>query len=134
MADRNIFDFRREAAKPVERRRRKDWVVRSVSVIALFGWLLAIMSLITVRIAQPRGDDYFTRVYGSSIIGFWNTPMLRVSFLALLLSFMSCLIGMIANMMRHRRKSDRFNKSVITLAILSLLGCVAFLVNYSYLI
>ena len=118
--------------KPTERRRRKDWVVRLVSIGALLGWCAAIVSLMLVRFAVPRRGTMFHFFEGIFYYGHWDTNLLRIALITLVISFFICVIGFIANIARSRRKSDRFHKGVITMGILSLIGIVVFLVNYSY--
>jgi len=118
------------ADRTVERRRKQDWVVRSVSIISALGWLFAIVSLLLAGQAQPRGEDFFTRIFHTQVASYLDVGMLEVAFISLLVSFVACAVGFVANMARHRRKSDRFNKSVIILGIVSFLGIIAFLLTY----
>jgi len=124
-----------EYRKPPERRKKQDWVVRMVSITALLGWLLCITSIFLIRTAQPDNYEWARAIQGSGAMGamtrMWNTPLLRTSFLSLVFAFLGCLIGFFANMTRMRRKSDRFNKSIIILGILSFIGCIVFLFNYN---
>lgn len=43
-------------------------------------------------------------------------------FVILVLNFAVCTIGFIFNLARHKRKTDRFNKSILILGALSLAG------------
>lgn len=48
-------------------------------------------------------------------------------FIILVLNFAVCTMGFIFNMARHRRKTDRFNKSIIIMGLLSLAGILWYL-------
>jgi hypothetical protein len=121
------------ADKIVERRRKKDWVVRSVSIVAVLGWFSAIASLFFISGAQPRGGNLITRLLDLNIhvARSWDTHLLNWGFLSLLVSFGVCVAGMLANMARHRRKTDRYNKAIIILGALSFLGIIAFLITFA---
>ena len=115
--------------KFVERRRKKDWVVRSVSVIAVIGWICAIVALVYVDQAKPGTVNFLTKLFGTDVRLYWDVTLLNISFRALLVSFFTCVIGLLINMTRHRRKTDRFNKSIIILGLVSLIAIIAFLIN-----
>ena len=110
----------------VERRRKKDWVVRCVSLTAVIGWLFALVALIYANRAKPAYVGYLTRVFRVDVVQYWDVAMLNMSFRALLISFVTCLIGLLFNMTRKRRKSDRFNVAIISLGVISLIAIVIF--------
>ena len=115
----------------MERRRRKDWVVRLVSVVSVLGWVFAFAALLLFNEAQPSGPDFFTRFLGATVINYLDVNKLNMAFIALLISFFVCAAGMTANILRHRRKTDRYNKSIIILGSVSLVGIIAFLINFT---
>ena len=117
--------------KYVERRKRKDWVVRSVTVIAILGWICALLALIFIDRASPAEENFITRLLGVTVISYWNSTLLRWAFAATLGSFASCLVGFVLNATRHRRKTDRYNKLLIFISIASAVIFVIFLVNFS---
>ena len=115
----------------VERRRRKDWVVRCVSVIAVIGWLFALASMVYADRAKPGYVGFLTRIFQVEVNQYWDIAMLNMSFRALLISFFTCIIGLLINMTRKRRKSDRFNIAIISLGALSLIAIIVFYIfNY----
>ncbi|MCL1829601.1 MAG: hypothetical protein FWG32_08965 [Oscillospiraceae bacterium] len=112
-----------------ERRNKPDWVVKSVSVIAVLGWIGAIAALAYYSIAMPsRGYNLPEAVAGHAAPAtYLNVGALNAAFISILVSFFICLIGLLVNMTRHRRKTDRFNKSVIILGGISFVLIVAFI-------
>lgn len=120
--------------KFVERRRKKDWVVRSVGIIAAIGWICALAALIYADQAKPGTESFLTRLTNVSVRKYWDTTMLNISFKALLVSFFTCLIGLLINMTRHRRKTDRFNKPIIILGITTFIAIIIFfIINHDIL-
>ena len=120
-----------ERRRSSDRRKKQDWVVRSVTIIAALGWILALTALMMIDRASPAQEDLFTRVFDVTVVSYWNTSLLRSAFAATLASFVVCVIGIIANIARHRRKTDRFNKLLITISAVSTVIFVLYLVNYS---
>ena len=122
-----------ETALKVRRDRRKkaDWVVRSVSILSVLGWLSAVVTLFFIGKAEPSGVNLYTKLLQAEVITAWDVGMLRLACVFLLFSIVTCAAGMIANVTRKRRKTDRYNKSVIILGVLSIVGFIVFLVNYA---
>ncbi|MCL1828991.1 MAG: hypothetical protein FWG32_05790 [Oscillospiraceae bacterium] len=120
----------KQSSRNAERRQKRDWVVKSVSVIAFIGWISAIVSLVYTGFAQPETENMFTRIFGGDVITTWNSRFVNGAFISILISFFVCLIGLLVNMTRHRRKTDRFNKSIITLGMISFVFAVVFLLAF----
>ena len=110
-----------------ERRKGPDAVVRAVWWTAGISWLLFIAALIFVETARPEIETFFGRQFDISIRDYWNENALLYMFIILVLNFAVCVIGFIFNMARHRRKTDRFNKSILILGTLSLAGILWYL-------
>ena len=110
-----------------ERRKGPDAVVRAVWWTAGISWLLFIAALIFVETARPEIETFFDRQFDISIRDYWNENALLYIFIILVLNFAVCVIGFIFNMARHRRKTDRFNKSILILGTLSLAGILWYL-------
>lgn len=96
-----------------------SWVF--VSVTVFFSWVLVFFIYIFTQVVNDpvgifvNGNRSFTgREAASKLFGF--------SFYALLFVFALSSIGLILNSLRHHRQTDKYNKSLIALVILSLLG------------
>ena len=120
-----------EPVEYAERRRKKDWVVRSVSVIAAIGWFLSLLSLLLIDRASPQQQNFLTRFLDIRVVSSWNSAMLRIAFAMVLASCVTCIIGFILNAARHRRKSDRYSKLLITVSIVSAVMFVLYLVFFA---
>ena len=117
--------------KIVERRKKQDWVVRSVTILAIVGWICALVALLFIQRASPAQENLITRILNIDVSSFWNVAMIRDAFIAILASFLICVIGFVFNLSRHRRKTDRYNKLLIVIGILSTVILVAYLSLFS---
>ncbi|MCL2125660.1 MAG: hypothetical protein FWH33_06700 [Oscillospiraceae bacterium] len=117
--------------KYVERRKKQDWVVRSVTIIAIIGWISALFAFLLIQRASPLHENFITRILNVDVASYWNSAMLRGAFIAILVSFLISLIGFLFNMTRHRRKTDKYNKLLITIGVLSVIVLVVFLVLFA---
>jgi len=126
-----------EAPKPpdyIERRKKKDWIVKAVPVISVIGWLSAFVSLSFLDAAQPAKETFWSSIYSVRIVSFWNPLMLQLSLIMAVEVFLVCLLGFMFNLMRHRRKTDRFSKSILILWPLSVFYIAYLLIRFGYLI
>ena len=121
----------------VQRGRKPNWYSRIATVIASAGWLSAIVSLVVLDRAQPPGENLLTRIARqrgeivAPITATWDTALLRVSLAALIISLVACGLGLLLSNLRMRRKSDRQNKLLISLLVVSVILFVVFLVFFS---
>ena len=115
----------------VERRKRPDWIVRSVTVIAILGWACAMIALMLIDRASPLQENFLTRFLKVQIVSTWNTSMLRWAFVASLASVVTCVVGLILNASRQRRKTDRFNKLLIVISVISGALFIFYLANFA---
>ena len=128
--DRIASNLPGQPRKFVERRKKQDWVVRAVTVIAAFGWLCAIVALLLIERASPAQENFITRYLNAPVVSFWNTTLLRWAFVATLASFLVSVIGFVFNVSRHRRKTDRFNKLLIAIGISSTVIFAVYLISF----
>lgn len=118
----------------VERRKGKDVVSRVISIIAVVGWAIAIGTILLLDRARPESATYFDRLFGNVVRSSWNAGLLRFALIALIAALCICIIGFVLNMTRHKRKTDKYNKSIIVVGCFSAVALVWFLFSfYSYL-
>ena len=115
----------------VERRQKRDWVMRCIPLAALVGWMTLIASLIVFEVARPETEDLATRYYERQVISFWNTTLLRTSIILSVAALLIGGVGMLLNSRRLRRIEDSFNKALIALGISSVIVLAVLLIGFS---
>jgi hypothetical protein len=115
----------------VEKRSGRDWMTRAISGFTLVGWGFAIMTVMLFSEAQPGKDNFITRILGIELPRVWNGRLLWFSLILLISAFVFCVVGFVFNLMRHKRRTDRFSKPLIILGCASAVGIAAFLVRFS---
>jgi ABC-type phosphate transport system permease subunit len=115
----------------IERRGRKpDRVSQCIALFVVIGWVFAIFMLGFQFEAQPKGEDFFTRYFGSRPNLGTDLGLLRLSFISLVVSFTACVVGILLSFKRNRRKTDKFNKPLIVLGIITIVGIFVFFVKF----
>ncbi|MDR0906117.1 MAG: hypothetical protein LBN00_08105 [Oscillospiraceae bacterium] len=118
-----------------ERRRKKDWVVRLISLLSVVGWIAAIVVLFFLDKAKPESANFFTNIFNLSLHHTtWNTSLVRTALIIQVAVLAVCVLGFLFNMTRHRRKSDKYNRAIIILGVVSVVSIVLFLVNFGNLL
>jgi hypothetical protein len=105
--------------KRVNRRHGPDTMVKVISIFSGISWLLVVIVFGIITYGKPRLGMMF---FHEGVTESWNKTILGYASLLLFFVFIVCFIGIFINMSRHKRKSDRFNKSLIVFGIASLLG------------
>lgn len=98
------------------RRRGPDTMVKMITIFSVVSWIIIITVLVLFTMSNPSaGSNMLKR---AAIAG-GSTVMLGAKLL-LFINVMLCVWGMAVNMMRNKRRSDRFHLSLIVSLIVSL--------------
>lgn len=116
-------------------RQGPDGTIRFVRLVTFLSWLLLFSAFILISLARPRYDTMFERVYdtfrfGSYPMSMWNKTMLRYAFYVLIPMVGLSIIGIILNGQRHKRKRDRYSKSLFLTGIIALAGSILYYIFY----
>jgi len=135
MENNSSYQAPRDPRQFPERRRRKDWVSRCITFFAVIGWGCAFVAFTYGNRAKPGFDSVVLRALGGTVRQYWDIDMLNLSFRVLLITLFICVLGFLINMSRYRRKSDRINKPLLVLAIITFVAIIVFfIVNRDILI
>jgi hypothetical protein len=108
------------------RRRGPDFIVKIVTLFSIFTWLIIIVVIALYSMAKPANlqSSYFYRHAASGAVGAAAIGMKVLLFLNIVLAVW----GIVANMSRSRRKTDRFRYSLLISLIISVIGLVVFMI------
>ena len=119
----------------MNRRRQADWVVNAAAALSVVAWAVAFFVVLVLDIASPERDNFFTNVLGDGMVRTeWDATILPVGLVLLVLSFLCCVAAFMFNMMRMRRKTDKYRKSVIFMGLTTLVGIVFYVISFGHII
>ncbi len=110
-------------------RSEPDFWVKSITRFASVAWYLAFSSLLVAGISIPFVRTSLYINFGLKLKGQTLNIFNQVAFGLLVATFVVSVVGLIINSKRHRRRTDRYNFSLVFLAIASVLciiGCLIF--------
>jgi len=101
------------------RRRGPDVWVKFIKFASITVWGLMLLILIFVDRAKPEVENFFTRLFKINLQPNWNSDLLSNAFYLSIVAFIFSLFAFLVNMKRHRRKTDKYSKSLITMLCFS---------------
>lgn len=113
-----------------DRRRGPDTLTKWVKYSGIISWILIAAALFITLTAKPGFVSYMDESFHVKLLSVWNTNLMQYAFILLVLLFFFCMISIIINLMRYKRKNDRFNKTLILNAAASLIGIVLYLIYF----
>ncbi|MHB1393264.1 MAG: hypothetical protein ACYCYE_09340 [Clostridia bacterium] len=111
-----------------DRRKGPDTLVKWVKWSGIISWILVSLILFITLIAKPGFESYMDKSLHIKLQDAWDTDMMQYVLLLLVLLFFFCMISIAINLTRCRRKSDRFNKTLILNAAAALIGILIYLI------
>jgi hypothetical protein len=113
----------------LDKRRGPDTLLKTVRGIGIVSWIFIFVILFIVDRAKPQVETFFDRFFQVQLQQVWDLELLRYAFFLMFLVFFLCIIALFINSRRVKRKTDRYNPSVIIIAVLSFLGMIIYLIK-----
>jgi len=110
----------------LDRRKGPDKLVKWVKWSGIVSWILVSIILFVTLIAKPDFESYMDKSFHIRLQDTWDVYLMQYVFVLMVLLFFFCMISIGINIIRCRRKSDKFNKTLILNAIAAFVGIVAF--------
>ncbi|MFZ5968572.1 MAG: hypothetical protein ACOYVK_15565 [Bacillota bacterium] len=114
----------------VDRRKGPDIWVRIVQWLGFMAWGIMFVILTITDRAKPEAETFFERFFKIQVRNSWNQDLLQFAFYLMLLLNFLCIFGLIINSRRCRRKSDKYNLSLVLMMILAFVGIAMYFVNF----
>lgn len=114
-----------EGKRFVDRRKGPDIVVKFLKAASFFIWAIIIVIIIIMNQAKPQVENFFSRLLNVPLRESWDIDLLRYAFYLSDIMLVFSIFAFILNMGRHRRKTDKYSKSIIIMIIFSL-GVILF--------
>ena len=118
----------------VEKRKRTDWVTRMATILSAVSWFIAFAVWIVLDQAQPIKETFLTRSTYSKEDGSkvefpkeWDESLLTIALVLLVASLVICVSAFIFNMLRMKRKTDKYKISIIVIGCITGAGLALFL-------
>ncbi|WP_114418292.1 hypothetical protein [Marinospirillum perlucidum] len=127
MQEPNFGEERRIERRLGDRRRRRDPLLKLISVFGVVSWVLMLPALLLVDRARPEVETFFDRWLGLKVDPNWDLEVFRYAFFLMIFILLISGLGLVFNALRNKRKEDSFRINLIVIFGLSLIGVFYYL-------
>ena len=105
----------------VEKRKGPDPIVKWVNKAGYITWGILFVILSFIGLARGREATFIDKMAHIPVDTAWNNNMLWVSLIITIVLFVLCMVSIVLNIMRSRRKTDKISMSLILCELFSFL-------------
>jgi len=109
------------------KRRGPDFVIKVINILSGVSWIILFLVVVFISMAKPKFQG-FGRGMGS-IQGTWDTSLLGIVAVLLVLLIALSAVGITFNFLRMKRKTDRIRATLVLSGVLALIGLLALIFN-----
>lgn len=113
-----------------DRRKGPDTLTKWVRYSGIISWILIAAAFFITLTAKPGFISYMDESFHVKLQSDWDVNLMQYAYILLVLLFFFCMVSIIINLLRYKRKSDRFNKTLILNAAASLIGIILYLIYF----
>ena len=113
-----------------ERRKKSDWIIKMTTVLSALSWIVAFIVWIVLDRAVPEKENMFTSMFNVTVRDYWESSLLPIAFVLLIVSLCLSIFAFVFNMLRMRRKTDKYRKSVIIIGVITIVGIVFYIIRF----
>lgn len=100
-------------------RSEPDLIAKSIGKFSVFCWFLVLCAIIAVFLALPVIRNFINLTFSLNLTHQWSVILYNIVFYILAAIFVISGMGLILNSIRHRRRTDQYNISLIYFLVLS---------------
>jgi hypothetical protein len=115
--------------KPVKKKKTQNinyrhndkWVIM-LNFLAIFSWVLLLFLVFLYTSAAPERSTFYDTRFNKNVRTTWDYRALDSLFQAMMIGLGLSSIGLIININRHHRRTDRYRISLVILNLVSIIG------------
>jgi NADH:ubiquinone oxidoreductase subunit 4 (subunit M) len=112
-----------------QKRRGPDIWVKIIHWLAACGWVLMFVVLLLADKARPQVAFFLDRILQIPLRTDWDMHLIGIACFLMIIILFLCTIGLFINSRRHKRRDDRYNRSLVIMWILAFIGVIITVVN-----
>ncbi|MBB6214355.1 formate hydrogenlyase subunit 3/multisubunit Na+/H+ antiporter MnhD subunit [Anaerosolibacter carboniphilus] len=113
-----------------DRRKGPDLWVRLVNWLGLLAWGIMFFIIAITDRAKPPMETFFDRLFKVKVRQTWDIGLLQYAFYLMIALCVLCVIGLLINSRRHRRKTDKYNISLLLMMGLGIFSIIMYFANF----
>ncbi|MFT9493470.1 hypothetical protein [Anaerosolibacter sp.] len=113
-----------------DRRKGPDLWVKLINWLGITAWGIMFFILYITDRARPPMETFFDRLFKVQVRQTWNLDLLQYALYLMITLCVLCVAGLLINVKRHRRKTDRYNISLILMMGLGVFSIIMYFANF----
>ena len=115
-------------------RSKSDIINKSIAVSPSVCWYLTLGALIVAVLAMPVVRNFLNVSFALNLKKGWSKTLYPIDFSLLVAVLLVSGIGLFLNSIRHRRRTDRYNTSLVYFLVLSAICIIGYLIFFKSII
>jgi peptidoglycan biosynthesis protein MviN/MurJ (putative lipid II flippase) len=111
-------------------RSEPDKLIKSIGRFSLVSWSLTLIAFVVTCLAMPVVRKFLTDTFNLELKKGWSTTLYQIDFYLFTAIFIVSGLGLLLNSLRHRRRTDRYNYSLVYFVVLSALCMIGYLIFF----
>ncbi len=111
-------------------RSEPDFITKSIGKFAGLCWILTFLAIILTALALPVIRNVISTTFNLDLKPTWSKLLYHIDFYVLAAIFVVSGVGLYFNSIRHRRRTDKYDASLLYFLVLSALCMVGYLVFF----
>ena len=110
------------------RRKGPDKLVVTINVLILISFFIVFLILIIIFMPETSRQILDYRKLNATYGATWKSSLLRYALYLMIMQLLISAAGLVISSARHKRRTDRYPPTLITLGALSLIGIILYIV------
>ena len=111
-------------------RSEPDFITKSIGKFAGLCWILTFLAIILTALALPVIRNVISTTLNLDLKPTWSKSLYHIDFYILAAIFVVSGVGLYFNSIRHRRRTDKYDVSLLYFLVLSALCMAGYLVFF----
>ncbi|HBF37169.1 MAG TPA: hypothetical protein DDW50_07595 [Firmicutes bacterium] len=111
-------------------RSEPDVITKSIGKFSLICWILTFTAIVVACLAMPTVRNFLSTSFSLNLKPAWSKILYHIDFYILTVIFVISGLGLFLNSIRHRRRTDKYDPSLVYFLILSALCMIGYLIFF----
>ena len=115
--------------KKTERRQGQDPLMKALTAIVMVSFSMVFLIFILILMPKTSEQIMYFRKYNIDPDMPWEESFLTYAFILLIIQLLISCAGIVINIIRAKRRNDKFHYSLLVFTIISLIGIIGIIIS-----
>ncbi len=119
----------KKVLKKTDRRQGQDPLIKALTAIVMVSFSMVFLIFILILMPKTSEQIMFFRKYNIHPDMPWEESFITYAFVLLIIQLLISSIGIVINIVRAKRRNDKFHYSLLVFTIISLIGIIGITIS-----